>query len=61
MINYIVGDATDPKVEGNKIIAHVCNDIGAWGRGFVLTLSRKFPEAERSYRRWYQEQGNHEE
>lgn len=61
MIQYLVGDATDPKVEGNKIIAHVCNDIGGWGRGFVLSLSRKFPEVERSYRRWYQEQDNHEE
>lgn len=55
-INYLTGDATDPQVPGNRIIAHVCNDIGAWGRGFVLSLSRKFPASEKSYRRWYQEQ-----
>lgn len=60
MITYLVGDATNPQVPGNKIIAHVCNDIGVWGRGFVLSLTRKFPEAEKSYRRWYQEQHDHE-
>jgi O-acetyl-ADP-ribose deacetylase (regulator of RNase III) len=55
MIHYIEGDATEPKVPGNKIIAHVCNDIGGWGRGFVLALSKKWPEPEQAYRRWYQQ------
>ena len=55
MINYLTGDATDPQVPGPKIIAHVCNDIGGWGRGFVLSLSKRWPEPEREYRRWYQE------
>ncbi len=58
MISYLMGDATDPWVRGNKIIAHVCNDIGGWGRGFVLSLSRKWPLAENSYRRWYDESHN---
>jgi O-acetyl-ADP-ribose deacetylase (regulator of RNase III) len=58
MITYLKGDATDPKIPGNKIIVHVCNDIGAWGRGFVLSLSQKYPIAEQSYRRWYQDQEN---
>ena len=30
-IQFITGDATDPIGTGNKIIAHVCNDIGAGG------------------------------
>jgi hypothetical protein len=34
-INFIVGDATTPIGDGLKIIVHVCNDIGGWGRGFV--------------------------
>lgn len=58
MITYVKGDATAPTVPGNKIIAHVCNDIGGWGRGFVLSVSKRWPEAERQYRRWYQEQPN---
>ena len=50
MIHYLVGDATDPQVGGNKIIAHVCNDVGGWGRGFVLSLSKRWPEPEHRYR-----------
>lgn len=55
MIQYLVGDATDPKIEGKKIIAHICNDAGGWGRGFVLSLSKKWKEPEQQYRRWFQE------
>lgn len=49
-ITYVVGDATDPRGEGPKIVAHVTNNIGAWGRGFVLAISRRWPEPEKVYR-----------
>lgn len=52
-IVYLIGDATKPQGAGNKIIAHVCNDIGAWGRGFVLALSKVSPAPERAFREWY--------
>jgi O-acetyl-ADP-ribose deacetylase (regulator of RNase III) len=52
-INYIVGDATQPIGEGSKIIVHVCNDIGGWGRGFVVALSKRWPEPEQQYRAWH--------
>jgi O-acetyl-ADP-ribose deacetylase (regulator of RNase III) len=52
-IDYIVGDATQPVGEGAKIIAHVSNDIGGWGRGFVLALSKRWPEPEQRYRAWH--------
>jgi O-acetyl-ADP-ribose deacetylase (regulator of RNase III) len=48
-IQYITGDATDPIGSGNKIIAHVCNDIGAWGAGFVLAISRRWPQPKAEY------------
>ncbi len=54
MINYVVGDATRPSGHGQRIIAHVCNDIGGWGRGFVVALSARWPAPEVEYRRWYQ-------
>lgn len=55
MIHYVTGDATDlPKSDESKIIAHICNDIGGWGRGFVLSLGRAYPAAEKSYRSWFQ-------
>ena len=52
-IKYIKGDATSPQAEGNKIIVHICNDIGGWGRGFVGALSKKWTAPEREYRKWY--------
>lgn len=35
-IHYVKGDATCPMTPGTKIIAHICNDRGGWGKGFVL-------------------------
>lgn len=52
-IVYLVGDATKPMGAGNKIIAHVCNDSGAWGKGFVLALSKISPAPERAFREWF--------
>ncbi len=52
MINYVIGDATLPIGDGPKIIAHVCNNQGAWGAGFVLALSRRWTAPEYSYREW---------
>lgn len=49
-IKYVVGDATTPKGVGKKIICHICNDIGAWGAGFVLALSAKWTGPEEHYR-----------
>lgn len=52
-ICYVVGDATQPINTVNNIIAHVCNDIGGWGAGFVLAISKRWPEPEANYRAWY--------
>ena len=52
-INYIIGDATQPVGEGPKIIVHVCNDIGGWGRGFVTAISKRWAEPEQRYRAWH--------
>lgn len=50
-VQYVVGDATDQSVaDGSKIIAHVCNDAGRWGKGFVLAISQHWPEPEYRYR-----------
>lgn len=46
-IQYVIGDATDPiQVTDDpvapRIIAHVSNDIGKWGRGFTEALDRRW-------------------
>ena len=52
-LHYLIGDATEP-IKRPAMIAHCCNSIGGWGRGFVLALSAKFPEAEKKYREWFE-------
>jgi O-acetyl-ADP-ribose deacetylase (regulator of RNase III) len=51
-ITYLIGDATAPDGRGSGVIAHVCNDSGGWGKGFVLAISRRWPEPEAAYRSW---------
>lgn len=53
-INYLKGDATNPQASGNKIITHICNDIGGWGKGFVMALSKRWKKPESEYRKWFQ-------
>lgn len=50
MIKYVTGDATRPIGEGNKLIIHISNDMGGWGAGFVLALSKKWSLPESVYR-----------
>ena len=52
-INYLKGDATAPSVKGNKIIAHICNDLWAWGKGFVMAVSKRWLKPEIEYRLWH--------
>jgi O-acetyl-ADP-ribose deacetylase (regulator of RNase III) len=51
-LSYLKGDATNPGGDPGKtrIIPHVCNSLGKWGAGFVLQVSKAFPEAETAYR-----------
>jgi O-acetyl-ADP-ribose deacetylase (regulator of RNase III) len=49
-IKYVNGDATTPIGDGEKVIAHICNDIGVWGAGFVMALSKKWSRPELSYK-----------
>ncbi|MEV5610772.1 macro domain-containing protein [Streptomyces sp. NPDC052225] len=59
-ITYVRGDATAPLGKGPRLIVHVCNDIGGWGKGFVLALSRRWPEPEKAYRRWHRERATND-
>ena len=54
-IKYITGDATAPIGEDTKIIIHICNDIGGWGKGFVVAISNRWKLPEKNYRGWFKE------
>ena len=49
-LEYVEGDATRPAAPGPKILVHVCNDIGRWGKGFVLAISRRWKEPEQVFK-----------
>jgi O-acetyl-ADP-ribose deacetylase (regulator of RNase III) len=59
-IRYLKGDATSPQARGTKLVAHLCNDRGKWGKGFVLAVSARWPEAERAYRQWHRERAGND-
>jgi len=59
-LTVVRGDATSPQAKGQKIIAHVCNDLGGWGKGFVVALSRRWPEPERDYRAWHRDRAHND-
>lgn len=55
-LNFVIGDATEPIKDGSKaLICHICNDIGAWGKGFVLAVSDKYPMAKNIYMKYMKE------
>ncbi len=52
-IKYVVGDATYPQGDGLKFIVHCVNDIGAWGKGFVVSLFKRWERPKAEYKKWF--------
>ena len=46
-------DATRPKGDGPRVLAHLVSDTGVWGLGFSGALSARWPTLEKSYRAWH--------
>jgi len=51
-ITYQKGDLFR-NMEDADCILHVCNDINAWGAGFVVPLGKYIPVSKESYHRWF--------
>ncbi|MCX6035885.1 MAG: macro domain-containing protein [Chloroflexi bacterium] len=41
------------RAKGNKIVCHIVNSIGKWGKGFVLAVSNRWPVTRNRYLKWY--------
>jgi len=56
-IEHKVGNLFEllPEIGQKVLIAHVCNNVGGWGSGFVVPLSNFAPLAESFYRQWHRE------
>jgi len=50
-LSYQTGNAAFP-LKDATVIAHVVNNKGKWGKGFVLALSEMYPAAEKEYKNW---------
>lgn len=57
-VTYVVGDAIRSvrNLRGRNILAHIVNNSGGWGRGFVVPLGATWPVAERAYRQWHRDE-----
>jgi O-acetyl-ADP-ribose deacetylase (regulator of RNase III) len=52
-LSYVVGDATRPQGPGAIVLAHVCNDVGKFGKGFVVPLGRRWPQVREAFFAWH--------
>lgn len=51
MITYHTGDIIKLSFDSPTIIIHICNIVNAWGKGFVLSLSSRWQEPEKEFRK----------
>jgi O-acetyl-ADP-ribose deacetylase (regulator of RNase III) len=52
-ITSLRGDATEPRGNGLRIVAHVVNDKAAtWGAGFARVVGRKWPLVQEDFKIW---------
>lgn len=59
-IEIKTGSATDPQPENGRgiLIAHISNDCGAWGKGFVLAVNKVSLAAKGAYQGLAKDHGN---
>lgn len=51
-IHFIQGDVTKPQGPKPLCIAHVVNDIGAFGAGVALAIANRWPHVKSAYHGW---------
>lgn len=52
-IQYLIGDATEPRGDKRTIIAHIVNTGTAnWGAGFAAVVKQKWPAAQDDFKYW---------
>lgn len=54
-LHFVNGDASKAQYgKGKKIITHVCNDMGLWGKGFVMAITDAWGKRPgKLYRQWH--------
>merc|ERR1711884_240153 len=59
-LHYVSGNAVIASFgKGQKVIAHVCNDQGRWGKGFVMAITDRWGKGPgKQYRQWHKAGGD---
>jgi uncharacterized protein DUF955 len=58
-ITELIGDATDPRGQGPRLIVHLVNDKTTnWGGPFARALRSRYPIAQAAFREWAAEPGH---
>src|SRR6266566_2008345 len=54
LVEYVIGDATEPRGDGPKLIVHIVTDAAiTWGgSGFAAAVRRAWPMAQDEFRLW---------
>lgn len=55
MIEYKIGNALDIQSNNTILFPHIINRDGGWGKGYVLSISKKWKGPELEYRKWVKE------
>lgn len=53
-VSFSYGDASIP-LSKSKMIIHIVNNKGKWGKGFVVPLSKRYPAVKEEYLKWFSE------
>lgn len=55
-LTFVVGDATEPRNTGSRVIAHIVNDkTPNWGAGFAKHVGTKWNFVQQDFKRWVDE------
>ena len=58
-INYLRGDAMQPRGDAPKIVAYIVNDkTPNWGGGFALAIRKQWPRVQTEFQRWVSNNDN---
>lgn len=53
MIQYLRGDALEPRGDGDRVVAHIVNDkTPNWGGGFALAVRKRYPGVQEDFQAW---------
>jgi len=51
-VNYLIGNAIEPQVKPT-IICHIVNTVDSFGAGFVVAITKKWPQVKNAYHQFY--------